>query len=252
MVQDVVACRSDTAIELFRAGQLVASAPVGRLTSTEGVLWAVELGSVHRWEPTDAGLNASLLVLDLSQSMPTVLGTRPNEIMLAWPNKELFAVRSSATGLVVTPLDYETDSRMVEGLVATDGGVVWLTSTDLCFAAPSEPKRCRAWTSRMIAVEEDTLWVHEGSANELGVARFADGPTPVALQFFRPDPRVKNRLQFARSGIPSSRLNEHLVVIDPEAMRLDAWQGPPGWTTGGASSRHVFFAIGDEYVVYAR
>lgn len=252
VVRDVVACRSDSAIELFRDGRLVDSVEPGKLTSTGAVLWAVNESGAHRWAPTDAGLNGSHLLLDLRAALGRVVGTRADELVLAWPDKTLFALRSSPTGLHLASLGYERDDQLFEGLVMPTSGVVWLNLTDVCFAAPSEPKRCRPWAPRMLAADGDTLWFHDTSVNEVGFARFANGPTPISMQFLRPDQSVKNLLQFSLNGIPFSRLDEHLVAIDPEALRLDAWRGPPNWTNGGVSTRHVFFSVDDQYVVYAR
>jgi hypothetical protein len=250
----LVACQAGTQLQLLRAGVPVAQGTAIEVRSSGDAIWAIDLQGVHRWSVADGGVTDERLLFDTNALLRDVIATRGDELLLAQPGGTLFSLRPSNGALVRTTLDYETDSSMLAGLAVLDGGtgVIWLSATEVCHAEPASPKRCRPQTLRLLAAEGDGLWLFDDALDEVAFAKFGAAPTPTTMQFLRLAPSVR-KPQFSMVDYPTSRVGDHLVAIDRETVRLEAWFGPAtGWNAGGVTATHVWFGSGSNYVVYAR
>ncbi len=252
VMHDVALCRGPSSSELIWGGTVVERNDFAMGLETPNALWGLRSDGVTRWTEEDAGLTSSSFPLNL-RSATLAVSAASDERLLLGEGGLLFDLHTGADGgLERSPQPWAADPMMTQGLAVMDGGVLWLTGTEACFAAPSETKQCREWPLRMLAPQGDALWVMNDALGEVGFVRFGNGPVPLETRYLRLETEAKQQLVVAPTGYPTLRFGAYLVAIDGETLRLDAWRGPQGWDAGGVSERHVWFGNGTQVTVYAR
>lgn len=239
----------------------------GAMMTTAGdVVWEYDSSGVRRLELTDAGW--SVLEGPSSATLHRFVSAASETSLLLGDDGRIVEYAADGDGgLSRRDAPLPTDAQMVAGLAVTDGGVVYLRDTEVCFGELHGAARCREWGPlELLAPEGDGLWLSDPATREVGFARFGNSNAPVSLQFFRPDPDVARQLVRLdqREGLrsPAFGLTQSLdtttrpasftLALTRGPLGLEAWEQPLGTLASGVTPRHVWFQSNDELLIFTR